>query len=93
MYFHLVYSPEFFAVAFRRKSTRKHLRQATKLMVLIHHVFVGKYTSPPFDFISCPFHMGILLPLGKRLIKVFLETQGCKKPKSKSCANANSVYL
>ena len=93
MYFHLVYSPEFFAVVSGRTSMRKLFRQATELMVLTHHKFVGNSTSPPFAFLSCPFHMGISLPLGKRLTGVFWDTHGCEKPKSKLCANANFVYL
>ena len=48
MYFHLVYSPEFFAVAFGRKSTRKLFLQATELMVTMDHEFLGNSTSPPF---------------------------------------------
>ena len=83
MYFHLVCSPEFFAVAFGRKSTRKLFRQATELMVLIDHEFVVNPTSLPFVFLPCPFHMGISLPLGKRLLGVFWDTHGCEKLKSK----------
>ena len=93
MYFHLVYSPEFFVVASGRKSARKLFRQATELMVLIDHECVVNSTSAPFTFLSCPFHVGISLPLGNRLTGVFWDTRGCKKPKSKSCANANFVYL
>ena len=93
MYFHLVYSPEFFAVASGRKSTRKLFRQATELMDFINHEFVGNPTSPPSAFLSCPFQMGISLPLGKRLLGVFWDTHGCEKPKSKSCANTNFVCL
>ena len=92
VYFHVVYSPEFFAVASRRKSTLKLFGQATELMVLIDHEFVGNSTSPPFAFLSFPLQMDISLPLGKRLIGVFLDTHGCEKPKSKSCANASFVY-
>ena len=93
MYFHLVYSPEFFAVACERKSTPKVFRQANKLSVLIGHEFVGTSTFPPFAFLPCPFHTSISLSLGKELIGVFWDTHGCEKPKSKSCANANFVYL
>ena len=93
MYFHLVCSQEFFAVATGRKLTRKVLRQATELMVLINHEFIGSSTSPPFAFPSCPFYMGISVPYGKRLTGVFWDTQGCEKPKSKSCANTTFVYL
>ena len=47
MYFYLVYSPEFFAVASGRKSTRKLFPQATEFMDLIDHEFVEKpYLSP-----------------------------------------------
>ena len=93
MYFHLVCSTESFTVTFGRKSTVNLFHQATELMVLIDHGFVGNSTSPPFAFLSCPFHTGISLPLGKRLEGMFWNTHGCEKPKSKSCANANFVYL
>ena len=93
MYFHLVYSPEFFAIESGRKSTRNQFRQATELMDVIHHEFEGNPTSPPFALHPCLFDMGILLPLRKRLLGVFLGTHGCQKPKSKSCAKASFVYL
>ena len=93
MCFNLVYSPEFFAAASGRKSTRKIFRQATELIDLIHHVFVGNPTSPPFAFNPCPFHMGVSFPLRKRLLGVFWSTHGCKNPKSKKFANPNFVYL
>ena len=93
MYFHLVCSPEGFGDASGRKSTRILFRQATELMVLMDHHFVGNSTSPSLAFLSCPFHLGILLPLGKRLVGVFWDTQECEKLKSKLCANANCVYL
>ena len=93
MYFHLVCSPEFFAVGSGRRSTRKLFRQATELMVPIDHESVGNSTSPPFAFLSCPLHMGISLLSGKRLIGGLWDTNGCEKAKSKSCANANFVYL
>ena len=83
MYFHLVHSPEFFAVASGRKSTRKLFRQATELMDLIDHEFIRNPTSPPFAFHPCPFHMGLSLPLGKRLLGLYWGTHGCKNPKSK----------
>ena len=54
MYFHLVCSPEYFAVASERKSTRKPFREATELIVLIDHEFVGNSTSPPFAFLPSP---------------------------------------
>ena len=37
MYFHLVCSPKFFAIAFARKSARKVFRQSLELMVLKDH--------------------------------------------------------
>ena len=83
MYFHLLYSPEFFAVASGRKSTRKRFRQATELMDLLDHEFVGYPTSPPVACLPCPFPMDISLPLKKRLLGVFWDTHGCEKPKSK----------
>ena len=39
MYFHLVCSPEFFAVSSSRKSTRKLFRRSLELMVLKDHEF------------------------------------------------------
>ena len=93
MYFNLGCSPEFFAVASGRKSTCKLFREATELMVLMDHEFVVNPTSPPFASLSCPFHMGISLPLGKSLSRAFWDTHECEKPKSKSCANAKFVYL
>ena len=93
MYFHLVYAPEFFAVASRGKSTRKLFRQATEFMDVIDHEFVENPTSSPFAFPSCPSNMGISLPLGKRPLGVFWDTLGRQKPKSKMCANANFVCL
>ena len=81
MYFHLVYSPEFFAAASGRQSTRKIFRQATKLMVLMDQEFLGSCSSSPFAFLSCPFHMGISLLLGKRPTGVFWVTHGCEKPR------------
>ena len=93
MYVHLVYSTEFLTPVSGRKSTRKRFRQATDLMVLIDHESIANCTSPSFAFLSCPFHMGILLSLGERLIGAFWDTYGWGKPKSKSCANANFVYL
>ena len=81
MYSHVVYSPEFFAVASGRKSTRMLFHQATELMNLIDHEFVGNPTSPFFAFLSCLFHMGISLPLVKRLLGLFWDTPGREKPK------------
>ena len=37
MYFHLVFSPEFFSDACGRKSTRKAFCEATELMATIDH--------------------------------------------------------
>ena len=65
MYVHVVCSPEWFAVASGKKTTRNAFHQATELMVLIDHEFVGNSTSPPFAFLSCPFHMGISLAFGE----------------------------
>ena len=84
MYFHLVCSPEFFAVASGMKSTRKLFRQVTELMVLRDHEFVVNPTSPPFAFLSCPFHMGISLPLGKQRIGCFGTHIGAKSPSQNS---------
>ena len=93
MYFHLVYSPERFAVASGRKSTCRLFRQETEPMVLIEHDFVGNCTSPSFAFLSCPFHMGISLLLRMRCIGTFFDTYGREKPMSKLSANANFVHL
>ena len=61
MYFHLVCSPERFAVASERKSARKLFRQSLELMVLKDHEFGWNPTFPPYAFHPCPFHMGISL--------------------------------
>ena len=52
MYFHLVCSPEFFAVAFSRKSARKAFRRSCELMLLKDHEFARYHTSP-----RCPSSM------------------------------------
>ena len=71
MYFHLVCSLEFFAVASARKSARKVFRRSLELMVLKDHEF-GRYsTSPPSAFRPCPFHVGISLCVGKQAIGMF----------------------
>ena len=80
MYLHLVRSPEFCAAASGRKSTCNPFRQETELMALIDHEFVGNSTSRPYAFLSCIFHMGTSVPLGKRLIGVFSDTHGFEKP-------------
>ena len=71
MYFHLVCSPEFFAVVFSRKSTRKAFRRSCQLMFLKHHEFGRNLTSPPYVFHPCPFHVGISFRMGKRAMRVF----------------------
>ena len=71
MYFHLVCSPEFFAVASSRKSTRKAFRQSCELMVLKDHEFGRNLASPPYTFHPCPFHVGISFCIGKRAMAVF----------------------
>ena len=94
MYFHLVYSPEFFAAASGRKSTGKLFRQATELMDIIDHDFVKKYTtSAPFDFHPCPFHMAICFLWGSGLIGCFGAHMGAKNPSQNSAQTANFVYL
>ena len=92
MYFHLVYSPECVAVLSGGKLARKLFRQATKLMVTIHHELVGKCTSPPFAFIPYHFHTGISFGLGKRLTRVFFDKYGCEKSNFLWCGHANFVY-
>ena len=71
MYFHLVCSPEFFAVAFSRKSARKAFRRSWELMLLKDHEFGRNPTSPPYVFRPCLFHVGICLCIGKRAMAVF----------------------
>ena len=71
MYFHLVCSAEFSAVASLRKSTRKVFRRLRELMVLKDHEFGRNSTSPPYVFHPCPFHVGISLCIGKREIGMF----------------------
>ena len=71
MYFHLVCSPEFFAAASSGKSARKLFRRSLKLMVLKYHEYRRNSTFPPYAFHPCPFHVGILLCIGKRAIGMF----------------------
>ena len=71
MYFHLVCSPEFFAVASSRKSARKLFRQSLELMVLKHHEFGRNPTFPPCAFHPWPFHAGISFCIGKRAMAMF----------------------
>ena len=71
MYFHLVCSPEFFAVASSRKSARKLFRQSLELMGLEYHEFGRNHTSPPYVFHPCPFHAGTSFCIGKRAMAVF----------------------
>ena len=93
MHFHLVCSPEFFVVAFSRKSTRKTFRRSGELMLLKDHEFTRNPTSPPYVLHPCPFHAGISSCLGKRAMAVFKAAYGSRKPKSFACANANFVAL
>ena len=71
MYFHLVCSPEFFAVASSRKSARKLFRQSLELMVLEYHEFGQNPTFSPYAFHPCPFQVGISLCIGKRAMAMF----------------------
>ena len=71
MYFDLVCSPEFFAAAFSRKSTRKAFCRSCELMLLKDHDFGRNPTSPPYVFHPCPFHAGISFCIGKRAMAVF----------------------
>ena len=59
MYFHLVCSPEIFAVASSRKLTRKLFRRSLELMVLKDHEFGQNPTFPPYASHPWPFHAGI----------------------------------
>ena len=81
MYVYQVYSPEFVAAASGRKLTGKLFRQATELMYIIDHELIGTPTSPPLALHPCPFHMGISLPSGRRLLGVYWGTHGCAKHK------------
>ena len=71
MYFHLVCSPEMFAVVSPRKSARKVFRRSLDLMVLKDNEFGRHFTSPPYAFYHCPFHVGIPLCTRKRAIGMF----------------------
>ena len=71
MYFHLVCSPEFFAVSFSRNSARKAFRPLCELILLKDHEFGRNPTSPPYVFHPRPFHVGISLCIGKRAMAVF----------------------
>ena len=91
MHFHLVCSPEFFAVASARKSVRKVFRRSLELMDLKDHEFGRHPTSPPYAFHPRPPHVGISLCIGKRAIGMFEAECGCCKPRLLACANANFV--
>ena len=65
MYFHLVCSPEFFAVPSSRKSARKLFRRSRELMVLKDHEFGQNPTFPLYAFHPWPFHAGISFCIGK----------------------------
>ena len=80
MYFHLVCSPEFFAVASSRKSARKLFRRSLELMVLKDHEFGRNPTFPPYAFHPCPFHVGISLCIGKRAMGCFRQPMGFANP-------------
>ena len=71
MYFHLVCSPEFFAVASSRKSARKPFRRSLELMVLKDHEFGQNPTFPPYAFHPCSFHVAISLCIEKRAMAMF----------------------
>ena len=71
MCFHLVCSPEFFAVASLRKSGRNLFRRSLELMVLKDHEFGRNPTFPPSAFHPCPFYVGISLCIGKRAMAMF----------------------
>ena len=58
LYFHLVCSPEFFAVASERKSARKFFRRSLELMVLKNHEFGQKPYIPPLCLSSMPLSCG-----------------------------------
>ena len=93
MYFHLVCSPEIFAVASSRKSARKLFRRSLELMVLKDHEFGRNPKFPPSAFHACPFHVGISPCIGKRAMAMFQAAYGFRKPKSFACANAHFVAL
>ena len=71
LYFHLVWSPDFFDVASERKSARKLFRRSLELMVLKDHEIGRNPTFPPYAFHPCPFHVGISPRIGKRAIGMF----------------------
>ena len=71
MYFQLVCSAKFFAVASAGKSARKVFRQSLELMDLKDHEFRRYPTSPLYAFCPSPLHIGISLCIGKRAIGMF----------------------
>ena len=71
MYFHLVCSPEFFAVASSRKSTRMLFRQSLELMVIKDHEFGQNPIFPPHASEPWPLHAGISFCIGKRAMAMF----------------------
>ena len=71
MYFYLVRSPEYFAVASSRKSARKLFRRSLELMVLKDHEFGRNPIFPPHAFHPWPLHVSISLCMGKRAMAMF----------------------
>ena len=61
MYFHLVCSLEFFALASLRKSTRKLLRRSLQPMVLKDHEFGQNPTFPPLCLSSMALPRGHII--------------------------------
>ena len=71
MYFHLVCSPEFFAVASSRKSARKLSVDRWNSWFSRTMSWDRNPTFPPYAFHPWPFHAGISFCIGKRAMAVF----------------------
>ena len=71
MYFRLVCSSGFFAVASSRKWACNFSRRSLQLMVLKDHEFGRNPTFPPYAFHPCPLHVGISFCIGKRAVAMF----------------------
>ena len=80
MYFHLVCSPEFFAVASSKKSTRKVFHRSRELMVLKDHEFGRNLTSPPMSFIHAPFMWAYHFAWGRGQWGCFRQPMGFASP-------------
>ena len=80
MYCHLVCSPELFAVASSRKSTRKVFRRSRELMVLKDHEFDETLHPSPMSFFHAPFMWAYHFAWGRGQWGCFRQPMGFTSP-------------